>query len=124
MKTFKAYLTMASCIICLMVAAPTEAHHSVASEFDVKKLVPMSGVLTKVEMIMPHPWMYLDIKGPDGKVNNWEMEFTLRWRPKMKVGDTYKVIVAPAKTKRYRAFVVELTFPDGKKFSRASTPDS
>ena len=103
-----------------VVTAPVEAHHSVASEFDVNRLIPMQGTLTRIELVKPHPWMYVDVKGADGTVKNWQMEFTLRWRPTMIKGGNYKMIVAPAKSGKQRAFIVELTFPDGQKFSRAS----
>jgi len=120
MKIFRIVLALVLFGFPFVMTAPVEAHHSVAAEFDVNKLIPMTGVLTRVELVKPHPWMYVDVKGADGTVKNWQMEFTLRWRPNMAVGQTYKMIVALAKNGKPRAFIVELTFPNGQKFSRAS----
>jgi len=114
-------LAMILCVAPLAVSAPVQAHHSVAAEFDVHKLVLMTGVLTKLELVKPHPWRDVDIKGPDGRIRNWQLEFSLRWRPSsMVIGESYKMMVAPSKTGRLKAFIVELTFPNGQKFSRAS----
>jgi hypothetical protein len=50
------------------------AHHSFASEFDAAKSVTLKGTITKVERINPHGWIYLDVKTPDGKVEQWAIE--------------------------------------------------
>jgi hypothetical protein len=104
-----------------MLVAPAQAHHSVASEYNVKQLTPMTGVLEKLELVKPHPWMFVDVKAADGSVQTWQLEFSLRWRPSsMVIGQSYKMIVMPARYTKQKAFIVELTFPDGTKFSRAS----
>ena len=58
----------------LLAAAPTWAHHAFSAEFDVKKPLKLQGTLTKWEMINPHSWFHLDVKGPDGKVIPWMVE--------------------------------------------------
>ena len=50
------------------------AHHSFAAEFDATKPITLRGVITKVELINPHGWIYMDVKTPDGKVENWAIE--------------------------------------------------
>ena len=50
------------------------AHHSFAAEFDESKPVTLKGTLTKMEWVNPHGWIYIDVKGPDGKVVNWGIE--------------------------------------------------
>src|SRR5262245_46927130 len=51
--------------------APLWAHHAFAAEFDAKKPVKfLDATVTKVSLINPHSWIYVDVKHPDGKVEN------------------------------------------------------
>ena len=58
----------------LLAAAPLMAHHAFSAEFDVKKPMKLQGTLTKWELINPHSWFHLDVKGPDGTVVPWLIE--------------------------------------------------
>ena len=55
-------------------AVPVIAHHSFAAEFDAKKPVKLRGTVTKMEWINPHSWIHIDVKTPDGKVEQWMVE--------------------------------------------------
>jgi hypothetical protein len=50
------------------------AHHSFSAEFDIDKPVMLKGVLTKMDWVNPHGWLYIDVLGPDGTVVNWAIE--------------------------------------------------
>jgi len=58
----------------LLAAAPVWAHHAFSAEFDVTKPMKLQGTLTKWEMINPHSWFHIDVKGPDGQVVSWLIE--------------------------------------------------
>jgi hypothetical protein len=51
------------------------AHHAFAAEYDADKPIELTGILTKVEWVNPHSWIYLDVKGSDGKITSWQFEF-------------------------------------------------
>jgi hypothetical protein len=59
----------------ILAALPAMAHHSFAAEYDRDQPVTLKGTLTKVEWTNPHGWIYVDVKGDDGKVTNWAVEF-------------------------------------------------
>ena len=50
-------------------------HHSFAAEYDSNQPITLKGTLTKTEWTNPHGWIYVDVKGDDGKVTNWAVEF-------------------------------------------------
>lgn len=57
-----------------LAVAPMYAHHAFSAEFDSKKPLKMTGVVTKVEFINPHSWIHIDVKDEAGTVTSWMIE--------------------------------------------------
>jgi len=104
-------------------AVPVIAHHSFAAEFDAKKPVKLQGTVTKMEWINPHSWIHIDVKTPDGKVEQWMIEggapnALLRrgWNKNSLLPGTEILVEGfQAKDGALRANGRDITFPDGKK---------
>jgi hypothetical protein len=60
--------------LLLLSALPVLAHHSIAAEFDATKTVTLKGVVTKIDWMNPHIWIYLDVKDDAGAVVKWQCE--------------------------------------------------
>ena len=56
------------------LAVPVSAHHGFQAEFDGKKLIYVTGVLTKVEWENPHVYFYVDVTDAGGKVTSYQFE--------------------------------------------------
>src|SRR5437763_8800416 len=120
---FKLSLIALTASFLFAAAAPAFAHHAFAAEFDAKKPVKLRGTVTKMEWINPHSWIYMDVKGPDGKVVNWMVEagapnallrrgFT---KDSLPAGTEIYIEGYRAKGGANRANGRDITFPDGKK---------
>jgi hypothetical protein len=58
----------------LAATLPLVAHHSFAAEFDSTKAITLQGVVTKLDWMNPHIWIYLDSKDDSGTVAHWQCE--------------------------------------------------
>src|SRR2546425_12710301 len=70
-------LALVSAVVGLFLLGrdlPLSAHHAFAAEFDSNKPVKFEGTVTKMQWTNPHVWVYVDVKKPDGKVENWAFE--------------------------------------------------
>ena len=106
----------------LMGSGSLSAHHAFSAEFDASKPVKLEGAITKVELVNPHAWIHIEVKKPDGKLENWMIEGgtpnTLQrrgiTRDTIKVGTIIKVDGYQSKDGTLKANGRDLTFPDGK----------
>src|SRR5579863_7070695 len=117
-------------IILLSSPSPMWAHHAFAAEFDEKKPIKFTdATVTKVELINPHSWIHVDVKMPDGTVENWAVEagspnILLRrgvTRDTLKVGQKIVVDGYQSKDGSHRANGRDLTLPNGQKLFLGSS---
>ena len=77
MKDMRTTMTLVGAVVALgllLVTVPVNAHHAFAAAFDENKPINLQGTVTKVELVNPHSWIWIDVKGKDGTVVNWGIE--------------------------------------------------
>jgi hypothetical protein len=67
-------LAIAAAGITVLTAVPVAAHHSFAAEYDGSKPITLKGTISRMLFGNPHAHIYIDVKRPDGKVVNWNVE--------------------------------------------------
>ena len=60
--------------VLLLATGPAWAHHAMIAQFALDRPVTLRGTLTKMEWVNPHGWIYLDVRGENGQVENWAIE--------------------------------------------------
>ena len=50
------------------------AHHSWNTVFSEDKPLVLRGTISKVELVNPHAWIWIDVKGDDGTITKWGVE--------------------------------------------------
>jgi hypothetical protein len=108
-----------------LTAAAAEAHHGFGT-IDAERDIEISGVITGLDFVNPHSWLYVDVTGESGAVTPFRCEMRpasgLRragWTPEMFViGDTILIQGAPDREDPNACFVATLTFADGTKLDR------
>ena len=113
----------------LLSTGPVFAHHAFASEFDANQPVTLKGTIVKMAWTNPHGWLYIDVKGPDGKVTNWGVElgavgalYKRGWRREdLPVGAEVTVQGYRARTSAPKANARDILMADGRKLFAGSS---
>jgi hypothetical protein len=123
-------LVIASSVLALTTSA--WAHHAFSAEFDADKPLDIKGTVTKAKWVNPHSWLYFDVKGADGNVTNWGVEFGAPFALQQQ-GLTKTVLPAGTEVhvKGYRSknggafgYAVTVTLADGRTFKTGGAQDS
>lgn len=61
-------------LFVVIAAFSAQAHHSFSGAFDINRRATLKGVMSKIDWVNPHVYIYLDVKGDDGKVTTWALE--------------------------------------------------
>ena len=86
-------------IICLVTLGITASAHHSHNAYEVTKWSPLEGTVKEVHLVVPHSWIYLDVKDAKGELTTWALEAAgpgeiMRngvKREDVKVGDKIKV---------------------------------
>jgi hypothetical protein len=63
-------------IACAVLPAlPVSAHHS-HNNYDVAKWTTLEGTVTEVHRLVPHSWIYIEVKDAKGQAATWALEGT------------------------------------------------
>ena len=130
--TVKLAIVIAAIGLCLGGAvASVSAHHAFAAEFDANKPLVLKGTITRVDLVNPHAWLYMNVTDADGKVVNWAIEMgppnallRMGWRKSsVPPGTPVKIEGYRAKSGKNVANAKTVTLPDGRElFSGGSAP--
>lgn len=107
----------------LMLVQSAAAHHSVTGQYDPERRVELVGVISQVDWINPHTYLYLDVTNDDGSTTTWRLESAptamlrkARITPEMLMDDgalvTVDAILARDGTANL-AWLYRIDYPDG-----------
>ncbi len=116
-------------LLSTLTAAPVEAHHAFAAEFDASSPVELTGTVVRMEWVNPHTWIHIDVTQSDGNEERWMIEggpptsllrrgFT---RASLLAGTEVFVEGFRAKDGSQRANGRDVTFADGSKLFLGSS---
>ena len=101
------------------------AHHGIAN-FNLEAEISISGTVTELAFVNPHSWLYVDVRGDDGRVTGWKCELrsaaVLRrsgWSPELFARGTEVTITgAPDRFEPNTCYLGTVLFADGTRIDR------
>lgn len=116
--------------LAALLCASAYAHHSLTAEFDTRKIMVLTGVVSKVQWVNPHIYVDLDVTDATGKEpTTWHLECVpvamarkAGVSSKMLMGNGERVTVEafPARDGTpHLGFLAKITYPDGHHFQFA-----
>ena len=110
-------------ILLVLAAVPLQAHHSLTAEYNTSASIQLRGTVTRVEWTNPHTFIHLDVAGPGGTNETWQVEAgspgTLNKaklsREMIAVGSVVVVMAFRANNGSTRAAGHEIVLADGAK---------
>ena len=108
-----------------LLSGAAHGHHGVAN-FDLNRDIELEGVVTRVEFINPHSWLYFDVTNDDGGTTAWRCEMrggtVLRrsgWTEDMfRPGTPIRILGSPDRRDPTTCYLATAYFPDGSSVDR------
>ena len=109
------------CLVTGLFVASASAHHSTAM-FAWGTEKTLDGTIEKWEWTQPHAFIWVDVKGQGGKMQQYGLEgMSPSWLGRrgwsiksIKPGDKVKVVYYPLRDGRPGGFFVRVIYPDGR----------
>ena len=103
-----------------LVGTQLQAHHAVASVYDLNKEIVLQGELTKLNFRNPHSNLLLAVPNPDGTTTEWvlttaSLQVLTRAgvnSTSIKTGEILKITVLPARNGNPAGFIRRLELAD------------
>ena len=115
-----------------LLSASAYAHHSLAGEFDTRKTLVLTGVVSRVQWVNPHIYVDLDVTDAAGKVATWHLECVpvamahkagVSMKSLLGNGDKVTVAAFPARDgTAHLGFLAKITYSDGHHYQFAEMP--
>jgi len=113
-----------SVLVVLLAGASVSTHHSVSGQFDTTKKITVTGVITKIDWVNPHIYVFVDGKDDSGTAGQWALETVptaMARKAKLtkdtmagKPGETVTITGHPARDARKSAWILRITYSDGR----------
>ena len=116
------FLSAAAAGLGILLTSPVLAHHSFTAEFSDQNPVELKGVISRVDWVNPHVYIFLDVPETAGKSTTWSIEahpthwFTKAGLKKSMLGVGQSVTVSAYRAKdgtKTLAYLRKITYPDG-----------
>jgi len=119
-------------LTALLSVSSAYAHHSLTAEFDTRKTLVLTGVVSRVQWVNPHIYVDLEVTDTAGKVASWHLECVpvamarkagVSIKTLMGNGERVTVDAFPARDGTpHLGFLAKITYSDGHHFQFA--PDT
>ena len=99
-----------------LLVLPGQAHHSTNDIYNEAQTVKVTGKVLEWRLVNPHPYLVVEVTGPDGRAEKWDLSFGgLAVAPLRRRGYTAQsfkpgeVVIAsgnPARSKNFRGILI------------------
>ena len=108
-----------------LLVLPGQAHHSTNDIYNEAQTVKVTGKVLEWRLVNPHPYLVVEVTGPDGRAEKWDLSFggsavaPLRRRgytaQSFKPGEVVIASGNPARSKSFRGILIRggITREDG-----------
>jgi hypothetical protein len=89
-------------VVLALAMVQAQAHHSLAGQFDTTKTFERSGVISRVDWVNPHTYVYVDVKQADNTLLTYKLE-SLPVAMMRKAGLSKQELLGDGKTVHFKA---------------------